>query len=111
MEKQKFHLKAVDLLDISDPEFDDKPGSYSPDKTLKDEMVLLKGYFELGMQQKKSEIRESITKVLKQRFPFVKSTHFDIVKQERNKILTPVVKESLKWDYKHVKQLCGYISI
>ena len=107
MEKQEFNPKAVHLLDIPDADLDDEPGGYIPDYTLKDEMVLLKGYFELGTQQEESEIRESITEVLKQRFPFVRSTHFDFVKRERNKISTPIVKESFKWDYKHIKQLCG----
>lgn len=37
----------------------------------------------------------------------MKSTHFDFVKWQRNKISTPVIKESLKWDYRHVKQLCA----
>ena len=71
--KQEFHPKAVHLLDK--PEDLDENG-FVPDYTVTDDMVLLKGYFELGTGQSESEIRESITEVLKQRFPFVRPEHF-----------------------------------
>lgn len=80
---------------------------FVPDYAVTDDMVLLKGYFELGTGHSESEIRESITEVLKQRFPFVRPEHFDFVKRERNKVTTPVVNKSLEWNYKHVKELCG----
>ena len=102
--KQEFHPKAVHLLDK--PEDLDENG-FVPDYTVTDDMVLLKGYFELGTGQSESEIRESITEVLKHRFPFVRPEHFDFVKRERNKVTTPVVNKSLEWNYKHVKELYG----
>ena len=70
-------------------------------------MILLKGFIEIGTGQTEAEIRESINELLKQRFPLVRPDHFDFVKRDRNKVTTPVVNESLKWDYKHLKQLCG----
>ena len=70
-------------------------------------MILLKGFIEMGTGQTEAEIRESINELLKQRFPLVRPDHFDFVKRDRNKVTTPVVNESLKWDYKHLKQLCG----
>lgn len=102
--KQELHPKAVHLLDK--PEDLDENG-FVPDYPVTDDMILLKGYFELGTGQSESEIRESITEVLKQRFPFVRPDHFDFVKRERNKVTTPVVGKSLEWNYKHVKELCG----
>ena len=48
-------------------------------------MILLKGYFELGTGQSESEIRESITEILKQRFPFVRPDHFDFVSESATK--------------------------
>ena len=69
----EFRPKAVHLLD--------KPGDlnendFVPDYAATDNMILLKGYFELGMGQSESEIRESITEILKQRFPFVRPDYF-----------------------------------
>ena len=101
-QKQEFHPKAIHLLDKADED-----NGLVPDYTVTEEMILLKGYFELGTGQSEGEIRESITEVLKQRFPFVRPDHFDFVKRERNKVTTPVVSKSLEWNYKHVKELCG----
>ena len=102
--KQEFHPKAVYLLDKPD---DLDENGFVPDYAVTDDMILLKGYFELGAGQSESEIRKSITEVLEQRFPFVRPDHFDFVKRERNKVTTPVVNKSLEWNYKHVKELCG----
>ena len=69
----EFRPKAVHLLD--------KPGDldendFVPDYAATDNMILLKGYFELGIGQSESEIRESIAEILKQRFPFVRPDYF-----------------------------------
>ena len=102
--KQELHPKAVYLL--NKPEDLDENG-FVPDYAVTDDMILVKGYFELGTGQSESEIRKSITEVLEQRFPFVRQDHFDFVKRERNKVTTPLVNKSLEWNYKHVKELCG----
>ena len=101
---QELHPKAVHLLDK--PKDLDENG-FVPDYAVTDDMILLKGYFELGTGQSESEIRESITEILKQRFPFVRPDHFDFVKRERNKVTTSVVRKYLEWKYKQVKELCG----
>ena len=79
--KQEFLPKAIHLLDK--PEYQNH-ASYVPDYAVTDDMILLKGFFELGTGQSESEIRDSITDVLKQRFQFVRSDHFDFFKRERN---------------------------
>ena len=105
--KQEFHPKAIHVLEK--PEYDllAEEGSYVPDYAVNDNMILLKGYIELGTGQSEREIRQSITDVLKQRFPFLRPEHFDFVKRERNKVTTPVVSKSLEWNYKQVRELCG----
>lgn len=110
--QQEFTPKAIHLLDMYTPpcDSDEEPGcsnQFVPDYTLKDEDVLLKGYFELGNAQSEVEIRESICEVLRQRFPLIECQHFDFVKRDRNKIITPVVNKSMTWDFKHIKELCG----
>ena len=74
---------------------------------MNDNMILLKGFIELGTGQSEDQIRQSITDVLKQRFPFVRPEHFDFVKHKRNEVTTPVVSKSLEWNYKQVRELCG----
>ena len=44
---------------------------------------------------------------MEQRFPLITPKFFDFVKRERNTITTPVVKNSHKWDFQQVKELCG----
>lgn len=94
---QELHPKAVHLLD-KPKDLDGK--CFVPDCAVTDNTILLKGYFELWKGQLESEIRESITEILKQRFPFVRPDHFDFVKQERKKVTTPIVRKSLEWNYK-----------
>lgn len=94
---QELHPKAVHLVDK--PKDLDENG-FVPDCAVTDNTILLKGYFELWTGQLESEIRESITEILKQRFPFVRPDHFDFVKQERKKVTTPIVRKSLEWNYK-----------
>ena len=103
---QEFYQKAVHLLDKPGDENEIRD-NYISDYSIKDDMILLKGFIEIGTGQTEAEIRESINELLKQRFPLVRPDHFDFVKRDRNKVTTPVVNESLKWDYKHLKQLCG----
>ena len=97
---QELHPKAVHLLDK--PKDLDENG-FVPDCAVTDNTILLKGYFELWTGQLESEIRESITEILKQRFPFVRPDHFDFVKRERKKVTTPIVRKSLEWNYKLLK--------
>ena len=42
-----------------------------------DNIILLKGFIELGTGQSEDQIRQSITDVLKQRFPFLRPEYFD----------------------------------
>ena len=107
--EQEFKPKAIHLMDMPEQELDkDQPrSSYIGEYILNEEMVLVKGSFELGNCQNEAEIHENITGLLKQRFPFIRSVHFDFVKSERNKIVILVVHETFQWNYKNVKELCS----
>lgn len=45
--------------------------------------------------------------VLKSKIPTIIKTDFDFVKHEKNVVTLPVVKTGHKWDFAHVKNLCG----
>jgi hypothetical protein len=62
MSTQQFYLKAVHLLDKPSDEHI-SPDNYISDYSIKDEMVLLKCYIEIGTEPTESEIRGSITEV------------------------------------------------
>ena len=53
------------------------------------------------------DIRKEIVEMLQQKFPAMTAGLFDFVKRERNRVVTPVVKPSHKWDFKQIKELCG----
>ena len=70
-------------------------------------MVILKGYCDIGTTYSEADIRKEISETLQQRFPAITSGLFDFVKRERNRVVTPVVESSHKWDFKQIKELCG----
>ena len=65
------------------------------DYAVNNNTILLAGYIELCTGQWEREIRQSITDVLKQHFPFVRPEHFDFVKRGRNKVTAPFVRKSI----------------
>lgn len=100
--------KTVWLLEkpSEEVELTDDGGSYE-DYSLTDDMVLLKGEFDLVSNHTEEEIRRELEAVFSRKFPNICMYDFEFVKRERNVVSTPVVKESHKWDYGHVKHLCG----
>jgi hypothetical protein len=98
--------KSVCLLDAPPDEFDDGCCTI-PDYSLVDDMIILKGYCDLGTSYSEADIRKEISEILQQKFPAITTGLFDFVKRERNRVVTPVVKATHKWDFKQVKELCG----
>ena len=74
---------------------------------IKEDMILLKGGFDLECDADEDSIRSELRKVFMKKFPLICNDNFDFVKRDRNTICTPVVKEGHVWDYPHVKHLCG----
>ena len=74
---------------------------------IKDEMILLKGEFDLECDGDEASIRSELKKVFLSKFPQITAKDFDFVRRDRNTISTPVVKEGHTWDCAHVKHLCG----
>ena len=91
--------KSVYLLEESDV----------PDEeySLLKDMILLKGQCELSPNFNEKQIRDELVSLFVTKFPYITAPDFDFVKRERNTISKPIVKEDHKWDFKHVKNLCG----
>ena len=107
-----FVPKTVFLLDQVNLNADDEEdlegrSSQNDEYTIKEEMILVKGEFDLLTGADEQAIRQELKDLFKVKFPLISETDFDFVKRERNTILTPVVKENHLWDYVHVKHLCG----
>ena len=92
-----FLLDQVNL-NADDEEEDD---SQNDEYTIKEEMILVKGEFDLLTGADEQTIRQELKDLFKVKFPLISETDFDFVKRERNTILTPVVKENHLWDYAH----------
>ena len=83
----------------TDGEFEDYP--------VTDDMVLLKGEFDLVSNHKEENIRRELEGIFSWKFPDITMYDFEFVKRDRNIISTPVVKTGHRWDFVHVKHLCG----
>ena len=94
--------KTVYLLDEISHEDMEVDHEYA----IKDEMILLKGEFDLECDADEASIRSELRKVFLTKFPLIRERYFDFVKRDHNTICTPVVKGH-NWDYAHVKHLCG----
>ena len=106
-QKVQIHPKEIHLLDMPNVDSAEGKSKCADSYVISDEMVLLKGFVELGTEQKEDEIRNSIMELLVQRFPLTKPNNFDFVKRERNRLIIPLVPPTMQWDYKHIKELCG----
>ena len=73
---------------------------------IKGEFVI-KGEFDLTPGHSEDEIRSELVEVFKTKTPTIRTTDFDFVKREKNVISLPVIKTGFKWDFAHVKNLCG----
>eukprot|EP00794_Sanderia_malayensis_P005868 gene5868-6561_t len=92
--------KSVYLLDETEQPQDQ-------DYTVVDEMVVLKGQFDLSSDFTEDDIRAELASLFSTKLPQINQRDFDFVKRERNTISLPVVKDDHKWDFKHIKHLCG----
>eukprot|EP00794_Sanderia_malayensis_P013447 gene13447-14828_t len=77
------------------------------DYTVVDEMVVLKGQFDLSSDFTEDDIPAELASLFSTKLPQINQRDFDFVKRERNTISLPVVKDDHKWDFKHIKHLCG----
>ena len=73
----------------------------------RENMVVLKGEFDLITDHNEDKIRQDLVDVFKRKLPLIGKHDFEFVKRERQSIVRPVVKEGYKWDFRHVKNLCG----
>ena len=92
--------KSVYLIDEAD-------GVAEEDYSVTDSMILLKAECDLKSCYSEDDVRSELVDVFKEKLPLIEKGDFDFVKRERNTISTPVVKCGHKWDFKHVKHLCG----
>ena len=101
--------KSVCLLDTPPnfDEMDDESSVNIPDYPLVNDMILIKGYCDIGTSYCEQDIRKEIAEILQQKFPAITEGLFDFVKRERNLVVTPVVKPTHKWDFKQLRELCG----
>ena len=84
----------------TDGEFEDYP--------VTNDMVLLKGEFDLVSNHKQENIRRELEGIFSRKFPGLTMHDFEFVKRDRNIISTPVVKKGHQWDFVHVKNLCQF---
>ena len=99
----------LDQVNLNADDEEDLEGrsSQNDEYTIKEEMILVKGEFDLLTGADEQAIRQELKDLFKVKFSLISETDFDFVKRERNTTLTPVVKENHLWDYAHVKHLCG----
>ena len=75
-------------------------GVAKEDYSVTDSVISLKA--ECDLKPSYSEVD-----VFKEKLPLIEKGDFDFVKCEHNTISTAVIKCGHKWDFKHVKHLCG----
>ena len=107
--RKQTNKQTVFLLDEPTGHSDSGPedGSDDHEYAIKEEMILVKGEFDLLTGADEQTIRQELKDLFRVKFPLISENDFDFVKRERNSIVTPVVKENHSWDYAHVKHLCG----
>lgn len=71
-----------------------------------DSMILIKGECDLSSEFGEDEIRTELVSVFSSEFPLIGKNDFDFMRRVRN-VTKPIVKKEHKWDFKHVKNLCG----
>ena len=100
--------KSVHLIDCVEKEsYDEDTGEESDSFTFSERHIVIKGEFDLTPGHSVDEIRNELVEVFKSKIPTMRRTDFDFVKREKNVITLPVVKTGHKWDFAHVKNLCG----
>lgn len=90
---------------MSDSEAED--GTEESTLSFRDSMVVLKGEFDLVSDHTEDQIRQELTDVFRTKLPLIGKNDFEFVKRDRQTIVRPAVKQGHKWDFRHVKNLCG----
>ncbi len=90
---------------MSDSETDDV-AEESP-LTFCENMVVLKGEFDLVTDHAEDQIRQELVDVFRTKLPLTNKDDFEFAKRDRQTIIRPAVKKGQKWDFRHVKNLCG----
>ena len=83
----------------TDEEFEDYP--------VTDDMVLLKGEFDLVSNHKEENIRGELEGIFSRKFPGITMHDVEFVKGDRSIISTPVVKKGHQRDFVHVSTCVG----
>ena len=99
--------KTVWLLDKPSEEVEIGTDGEFEDYPVTDDVVLLKGEFDLVSNHKEENIRRELEGIFSLKFPGITMHDFEFVKRDRNIISTPVVKKGHQWHFVHVKHLCG----
>lgn len=100
--------KSVHLIDCLEKESDDEDTDEERDSfSCSERHIVIKGEFDLTPGHSEDEIRNELMEVFKSKIPTIRKTDFDFVKCEKNVVTLPVVKTGHKWDFAHVKNLCG----
>ena len=98
-----------DCLHQLQSESDDKLEVREPKDTFpfSESKIVIKGEFDLTPGSTEDEIRAELIEVFKSKIPTIAKHDFSFVKRERNVVTLPVTKSGHKWDFLHVKNLCG----
>ena len=100
--------KSVHLIDCVEEESDDEDTDEERDSfSFSERHIVIKGGFDLTPGHSEDEIRNELVEVFKSKIPTIRKTDFNFVKREKNVVTLPVVKTGHKWDFAHVKNLCG----
>lgn len=105
--------KAVHLIEarskLISNQSDDEQDDLTDDSvlTFRENMVVVKGEFDLVPDHNEDQIRQELVEVFKTKLPSISKSDFHFVKRERQSIIRPAVKACHKWDFRHVKSLCG----
>ena len=100
--------KSVHLTDCLEEESDEEDAGEKRDSfAFNERHVVIKGEFDLTPGHSEDEIRSELVEVFKTKIPTIRTTDFAFVKREKNVISLPVIKTGFKWDFAHVKNLCG----
>lgn len=100
--------KSVHLIDCLQKESDDEDTDEERDSfSFSERHIVIKGEFDLTPGHTEDEIRNELVEVFNAKISTIRKTDFDFVKREKNVVTLPVVKTGHKWDFAHVKNLCG----
>ena len=96
--------QSVYLVDYTTADSDDQD---SDSFRFRKSDVVMKGEVDLTPGESEDEIRRELAEVFQTKLPGIFKCDFDFVKRDKNTMSYPAVKSGYKWDFSHVKNLCG----